>query len=68
MAGEKIKIKLTIEIKKMRNKKLIHWLTIEFLRSNHSRYHKYVEDWIKNLTNDQLIGFEKQMIRLENHL
>ena len=30
--------------------------------NNHKKYHKYFKEWIKNLTNDQINGFNDLMI------
>ena len=30
----------------------------------HPKYHKYIEEWISNVTDDQLIYFEKERIKL----
>lgn len=43
--------------------KFLHsWLEMEFLRSNHTRYHHYFKEWVSNLTEGQLLGFGKQMV------
>ena len=42
--------------------KLYGWLQKEFYYSNHPKYKKYFEEWISNITIDQVDGFEKQMI------
>ena len=34
----------------------------EFFKSNHPKYHKYFQEWIANVTQGQIEGFEKQRI------
>lgn len=41
---------------------LKEWLRVEFYKSNIPKYYKYFEDWIENVTLNQLDGFEKQRI------
>jgi hypothetical protein len=41
------------------NKILYQWLKYEWAESNHIKYQKYFEVWIKNLTDDQILGFDK---------
>jgi len=41
------------------NKTLYEWLKSEWKISNHPKYQKYFEEWVKNLTDDQISGFEK---------
>ena len=41
------------------NKVLYEWLKSEWKLSNHVKYQKYFEEWVKNLTDDQISGFEK---------
>lgn len=41
------------------NKELYNWLKYEWLISNHTKYQKYFEEWVKNLTNSQIEGFNK---------
>ena len=43
-------------------KELHDWLEKEFIMSNHKKYHKYFKEWINNLTNDQINGFNDLMI------
>ena len=38
------------------------WIEIEFYNSNIKKYHKYFEEWYSNLCNNQLDGFNNQMI------
>lgn len=48
-------------------KELYDWLESEFYRSNIKKYHKYFNEWINNLTGDQIDGLEKQMIGFFSH-
>ena len=41
---------------------LYTWLEKEFKYSNHKKYHKYFNEWVKNITNSQIDGFNRQMI------
>ena len=43
-------------------KELHDWLEKEFNMNNHKKYHKYFKEWVKNLTNDQINGFNDLMI------
>lgn len=40
----------------------LSWLKKEFLYSNHRKYYKYLDEWINNLTENQIIAFEKQRL------
>lgn len=44
------------------NDELYNWLKREFIYSNLPKYHKYFKQWINNITPDQIVGFNKQMI------
>jgi len=44
------------------NRILYEWLQSEWKNSNHVKYQKYFEVWIKNLTTDQISGFDKMRI------
>lgn len=48
--------------------KLYEWLRREFYSSNHSKYRHLFEEWVKNVTQSQIDGFEKQMFNKENHV
>lgn len=39
---------------------LIEWLKLRFKYDNHPKYLKYCDEWISNLTESQLEGFDKQ--------
>jgi hypothetical protein len=53
-----LKLGQTLKKRKM-NKVLYEWLKSEWKLSNHVKYQKYFEEWVKNLTDDQISGFEK---------
>lgn len=40
------------------------YLLQRFLRNNHAKYHKYVNDWINNITPDQMRYFIEEKKRL----
>jgi len=40
------------------------YLQFRFYRNNHSKYRKYYDMWRKNVTENQLIYFEKEMYHL----
>ena len=40
------------------------YLTQRFLRNNHTKYYKYCNDWIDNVTEEQLNYFIKEKDRL----
>lgn len=40
------------------------YLTQRFLKNNHTKYYKYCNDWINNVTEDQLDYFIKEKDRL----
>lgn len=42
----------------------IQWLELEFFHSNSKKYHSYCKEWLNNLTDEQLIGFEEQRISI----
>lgn len=48
--------------------KLYEWLRTEFYRSNHPKYRHLFDEWISNITLNQIKGFEKQMYNKENHV
>ncbi len=43
------------------DKELRDWLEMEFGRSNLPKYLKYMNEWLDNLTDDQINGFQKCM-------
>lgn len=44
------------------NQNTLSWLENEFKKSNHKKYRKYCQEWISNLTENQIEGFERQRI------
>jgi hypothetical protein len=40
----------------------IEWLRLEFYKCNHAKYRKYADEWLNNLTDAQIEGFENQRI------
>ena len=53
-------------MKKEENKKLYGWLEYEWIISNHRKYQKYYIEWVTNLTNSQIEGFNK--MRLSDYI
>ena len=45
--------------------KLHKWLFDQFTKSNIRKYHKYFDEWVSGITNDQICGFKEQMIGME---
>lgn len=41
--------------------KLYNWLQQHFIRDNHSKYKHLFDTWIKNITPNQIAGFEQDM-------
>ena len=42
-------------------KKYLEW---RFRTNNHPKYHKFCNQWISNVTVEQLIYFEKEMVKM----
>ena len=40
----------------------LEWLRLEFDKCNHAKYRKYADEWLNNLTDAQIEGFERQRI------
>lgn len=40
----------------------LEWLRLEFNKCNHAKYRKYADEWLNNLTDAQIDGFERQRI------
>lgn len=38
---------------------LKNWLKDEWVKNNHPKYQKYFDEWLKNLTFNQIMGFDK---------
>ena len=46
------------------NNVIREYLTQRFLRNNHTKYYKYCNDWIDNVTEEQLNYFIKEKDKL----
>ncbi|MBQ9645341.1 MAG: hypothetical protein IJV24_03150 [Prevotella sp.] len=42
------------------------YLRERFRRNNHTKYHKYCDEWISNITTDQLRYFIEERRRIES--
>lgn len=49
-------------------KEMYTYLQQRFYRNNHVKYYKYFEDWVQNVTEVQLMYFEKEQFRLSNDI
>lgn len=38
------------------------WLELQFYKSNIPKYHKYFNEWLLNVNDNQIDGFKQQMI------
>lgn len=47
---------------KMNKEITLEWLRLEFNKCNHAKYRKYDDEWLNNLTDAQIEGFERQRI------
>lgn len=45
---------------------LEEWLRYHWRRDNHSKYQRYFEEWLKNISDDQIMYFSKQMYNEKN--
>jgi hypothetical protein len=43
----------------MKNRALYNWLEKEWRECNAPKYQHYFKEWVENLTEDQINGFEK---------
>ena len=43
----------------MINKELYDWLEYQWKRSNHAKYRQHFKEWVENITEAQINGFEK---------
>lgn len=43
----------------LNNVNLYEWLKHEWEISNHAKYKKYFQEWLDNLTHEQLLGFNR---------
>ena len=41
------------------NEELYNWLERMFMFSNIPKYRKYFKEWVDNITDDQISGFER---------
>lgn len=44
------------------------YLQQRFYRNNHAKYRKYFEEWVQNVTETQLMYFEKEKYHLDNNI
>lgn len=53
------------QLKKIKRmvQELKEYLKKEWKYNNHNKYQKYFDEWVKNLTNNQIYHFRKQMIK-----
>lgn len=49
-------------------KEMYTYLQQSFYRNNHAKYRKYFEEWVRNVTEEQLMYFEKEKFRLDNNI
>lgn len=49
-------------------KEMYAYLQQRFYRNNHAKYRKYFEEWVQNVTEEQLMYFEKEKFRLDNNI
>lgn len=42
-----------------------YYLQQRFMRNNHPKYHKYMEEWISGVTPDQMRYFAEEKRRIE---
>jgi hypothetical protein len=45
---------------------LFDYLRERFYKNNHTKYRKYFDEWINNVTETQLFYFEKERISIKN--
>lgn len=50
------------------DKAMYEYLRKRFYQNNHVKYRKYFEEWVNNVSNIQLMYFEKEKYRLENNI
>ena len=43
---------------------LYTYLQLRFYRENHIKYHKHFEEWVQNITNNQIHYFNTEMSNL----
>lgn len=50
------------------SEELYKWLQEEFRRSNVPKYRHFFSDWVSNLVQSQIDGFNKQMYHKKNNI
>ena len=45
---------------------LFDYLRERFYKNNHTKYRKYFDEWVENVTETQLMYFEKERISIKN--
>jgi len=50
----------------MISKELFDWLQYHFYRDNHPKYKHLFNQWVENITDGQVFGFNKQMYNEKN--
>ena len=45
-----------------------NYLQQRFLRNNHPKYHKYMDEWISGVTHDQMRYFAEEKKRIEQNV
>lgn len=48
------------------NNILFDYLRDRFYKNNHTKYRKYFDEWISNITENQLFYYEKERISIKN--
>lgn len=63
MKKKHIGMKVAFHILKIEimDKDLYEWLRSHFMRDNHPKYRKYFDEWVSNVTEKQLVGFQHDM-------
>lgn len=49
-------------------KEMYTYLQQRFYSNNHVKYRKYFEEWVQNVTEVQLMYFEKEKYNLDNNI
>lgn len=50
------------------SKEMYTYLQQRFYKNNHVKYRKYFEEWVQNVTEVQLMYFEKEKFHLDNNI
>lgn len=56
------------KIRIVMTKEMYTYLQQRFYRNNHVKYRKYFEEWVQNVTETQLMYFEKEKFNLDNNM